>query len=100
MLIAAIITALLVTLGILSPFVFGKGGSLAAASSESSIEKLNAQKELILARFIQDELSFQRKEIGARAWAERQRFLVNRYIDVARRMDYLHYIKQQNRGDA
>lgn len=97
---AAVATALIVFVMVMAPFFFGKGGMLAAASAVQSKDQLRQIKRALVKRYLQDEQAFQNKEISARAWRDRREFLLRRFIDVARRMDYLEYLEKNTGGEA
>lgn len=75
---------------ILAPLFIGQGGALASASSLNSPERLVATKNAILKRYIEDEKSFDDKKINKLIWEQRKQYLSNRYIDAARRLDYIN----------
>jgi hypothetical protein len=75
-----------------SPFLFGRGGLLAASSSINSKEKLSSLKIAVLNQYIADETLNRAGELSDLAWNKRRGFLVNRYIDSARRLDFLEHI--------
>lgn len=93
-LLLASLTALSVLIIVLAPFVLGAGGSLAASSAQNSVEELAVTKKAILYRFLKDEASFQAKQLSAREWTARKAFLLHRYIDAARRLDFLKHSDQ------
>ena len=90
MFIFAFIVALFALTIILSPLIIGKGGRLASASSLNSPERLVATKTAILQRYIEDERSFDAKKVSKMVWEQRKQYLSNRYIDAARRLDYIN----------
>ncbi len=92
--------SVLALLVILSPFVFARDGRLQAAASVNSPEKLEAVKLSILKRYLEDEKSFHEKKIMKITWDQRKAYLTNRYIDAARRLDYLQslIVEQKERG--
>ncbi len=94
--IAAVIGVLLIA-ALSAPFFTGKGGLLQASASINSPEQLRALKAAILQRYMADERAFAQKDLGAHSWERRRSFLANRYIDVARRLDYLEHVQ---RGEA
>lgn len=97
MLVFSIVLSIVTALFLLSPFLFGKGGQLQAAASINSPERLEAIKLSILKRFLEDERAYQEKRITKLAWDQRRAYLTNRYIDAARRLDYLkHLLAEQN----
>jgi len=100
MYIFAILISLLATLIIFAPLFLAKGGALASASSLNSPERLVATKEAILKRYIEDEKSFEDKKINRLIWEQRKQYLSNRYIDAARRLDYINDLlaAQKNKG--
>ncbi len=95
MFVFAFIVATIAILIILSPMVIGKGGQLAAASSLNSPERLQATKKAILARYLEDEKAFEANKINRLAWEQRKQYLRNRYIDTARRLDYINDLLAQ-----
>ena len=100
-LIFAIGLSVLALLVILSPFVFAKDGRLQAAASVNSPERLESVKRSILKRYLEDEKAFHEKRIIKIAWDQRKAYLTNRYIDAARRLDYLQslIVEQKGRGN-
>jgi hypothetical protein len=86
--IAASIGVLLLV-SILGPFFWGPGGLLQEASSINSPVRLEALKHAILKRYLEDESSFSQGHLSQLAWDKRRHFLVNRYIDTARRLDFV-----------
>jgi hypothetical protein len=100
MLIFAFITSVAALLIILSPFFLGSGGTLQAASSINSPNKLEAIKKSILLRYIEDERAFDEKRLTRLAWEQRKQFLTNRYIDSSRRLDYIRSLiaEQADKG--
>lgn len=94
MLLASVLTALVAVVVCLLPFVVGEGGSLRAAASINSIEKLEAIKQAILKRYIEDETTFEKNALAQVMWQQRRQYLVNRYVDASRRLDYLRYVEQ------
>ena len=85
----AVMIGVLVVALILSPFWVGPGGRLAAAASVSSPERLESMKSAILKRYLEDENAYKVAALSKRAWEKRRSFLVNRYVDVARRLDFV-----------
>jgi len=94
MTLALVITTILVLI-LLAPFFLGSGGLLQEANSINSIERLEALRQALLLRYLQDERSFKEGNLSERAWNKRREYLTNRYIDVTRRSDYLARMKQE-----
>ncbi|RYZ56643.1 MAG: hypothetical protein EOP07_12060 [Proteobacteria bacterium] len=90
MFIFAGILSVLVAAIIISPLILAKDGALASASSLNSPERLLATKNAILKRYIEDEKTFEDKKISKIVWEQRKQYLSNRYIDAARRLDYIN----------
>ena len=84
---------------LLVPFFTGAGGALQAASAVDSIDSLNRMKHAILLRFLEDEKAFEAKQISKITWQQRRGYLVNRYVDTVRRLDYLSFIASSNSAD-
>lgn len=83
------ILALVALLVIISPMFRSETKVLAASAAINDIEKLTALKSEILNRYLNDEQAQQANQLSARAWHSRRIFLINRYLDVCRRLDYL-----------
>ena len=83
------ILAVISLLVIISPMLSSKTTMLATSSAVNDVKKLTALKREILDRYLNDERAWQTKQLSARGWYRRQTFLVNRYLDVCRRLDYL-----------
>jgi hypothetical protein len=90
MIIFAVVVSIVAVLFVLLPLLFGQGGQLASASSLNSPERLKAVKRALLMRYIEDEKAYESKAIPKLVWDQRKQFLVNRYIDAARRLDYIN----------
>lgn len=71
------------------PFFVGRGGFLAAAGTINDPARLESMKAAIVARYVKEELVFGNGDLSRREWARRQEYLRHRYIDVARRLDFL-----------
>src|SRR6478736_5383730 len=97
MLVFASVLSLVAVIIILLPFFVGSGGRLQAAASINSIEKLEAVKKSILKRYIEDERAYDAKRINRLAWDQRKQYLTNRYIDAARRLDYLRSLVNEQK---
>lgn len=90
--------AVLVLVFLLLPFFFGKGGRLEAASYIDSNDELHRIKDQLIARYLADEQAASGQWISAREWARRRRFILNRYVDAARRLDYVTYVQKLNKA--
>ncbi len=88
---ASVLIFLAFAVFVLSPFFVGRSGLLETASVINDVGLLKQMKEEILVAFIKDEADFNGKHISKREWAQRQKFLCNRYIDIVRRLDYLAF---------
>ena len=74
---------------LLLPFFVGPGGLLAHGAKIDSVDQLRAIKKAILKRYLEEEGAQRRGDLSGLAWRGRQEFLVHRYVDAARRLDYL-----------
>lgn len=83
------ILAVVALLAIVSPMLRSEKAVLAASAAINDVKKLTALKHEILDRYLNDERAWQTKQLSTRGWHSRQTFLVNRYLDVCRRLDYL-----------
>jgi hypothetical protein len=88
---AALLSIITVDHSFFAVFYGLRGGSLQAASAVDSIDSLDAMKSAILERYLDDEKAFKAKQISKITWQQRRAYLVNRYVDTVRRIDYLNY---------
>lgn len=88
-LLASLVVSLVVIVFVLSPFFVGKGGKLASASAISEPKKLEGLKNAILKRYLQEEKAAELGDISEAQWKNRSKILKNRYLDVAKRLDFL-----------
>ena len=70
-------------------FFWGQGGILAAAATEDDPKVLEEAKLRIAKRWSKDEAAFLRQEISSREWEMRKELLTNRFLDTARRLDFI-----------
>jgi len=98
MLLLSILTALVVVVIVLLPFLIGEGGALQAAASINSTEKLESIRRAILKRYLEDEVAFEKNRLGQVMWQQRRQYLVNRYVDATRRLDYLRHLQNLANG--
>lgn len=85
---AVVVGVVLISL-LLAPFFVGPGGLLAAGSSVVEPDKLEAMKKALLKRYLEDEAAHKSGTLSNLAWDKRKEFLVHRYVDTSRRLDYL-----------
>lgn len=76
------------------PLWFFPAEKLEAGATENSAEKLERVKKAILRRYIEEEDLHAGSGVAAVVWEQRKSFLINRYLDAARRLDYLAYVDQ------
>ena len=89
----AIAIVLILLASLLLPFFVGPGGFLAEASFKQDPESIENLQQAILERYLADETAFKEELISQSAWDKRREFLVNRYIDNGRRLDFLKSAK-------
>lgn len=95
MLAIGVIFSIVLLVVVLLPFSLGGEEQLLSAALTDSTERLHAEKKAILNRYLEDESAFERKVINKIMWQQRRQYLVNRYIDAARRLDYLEHIANE-----
>lgn len=96
MIILAAITGVLALIIVGLPFFVGPGGALASAASENSPKRLESIKQAIVKRYLEEQKFFENKTISARVWETRKNFLIKRYVDAARRLDFLTHLGKEN----
>jgi hypothetical protein len=94
--ILTMVISIVLILVVLAPFFYGEGGSLQDASKTDSPELLGAKQDAILRRWIEDEKAANVGLITAKEWSMRKVYLTNRYIDCARRLDWLGHGGDKN----
>jgi hypothetical protein len=92
----SILTGAVALIVLLLPFFVGRGGALQAGSAVNSPDQLERIKQALLKRYLEDEQAFQDKRISRMVWQQRRQYLVNRYVDTARRLDYLKHSDQES----
>lgn len=95
MTIVALILSALVIAAVVAPFLTGGERRLQSALFSNSPERLKAEKQSLVSRYLEDEQAFVKKRINKIMWVQRRQYLVNRYIDAARRLDYLNHIERE-----
>lgn len=75
---------------ILWPFFDSKGGVLSEGFFETSADIVEKKMALIVARYVQDEQDFKDHKLSNFEWKSRQSFLMNRYVDLARRYEFIN----------
>lgn len=88
-----IIISVVSVLVVLSPFFIGGGGILAEAATQDDPNQLEKGKLAIAKRWIKDEQLFISGELSPREWEMRKELLTNRFIDTARRLDFIRGAK-------
>lgn len=99
-LVASLITAAIVLIVVLSPFFFGRGGALQAGSSVDSKDSLLKIKAALLERYLTDERDYVEGRMNRLVWQQRRQFLVNRYVDTVRRLDYINHLNAALQADS
>ena len=100
MIVMCVVIALLAVIVTLLPFFVGGDRELQSSRLIHSQERLEAEKQAILERFVEDLRAYESKVINKLMWQQRRQYLVNRYIDAARRLDYLRFTQGQQGGDS
>ncbi|MFK7872610.1 MAG: hypothetical protein AB8C84_05485 [Oligoflexales bacterium] len=85
-----IAAGVLFLLFVLSPFWMGVGGELERASVIDDLNELLKLKSAVLQRYLQEEKDFVAGHLTNTEWNRRKEFLEGRYLDYARRLDYLN----------
>ncbi len=80
---------------LIAPFFVGAGGVLQASASINSKEKLIGLKAAVVKRYLEDEKAFKDGSLSALSWDRRKAFLTHRYIDAARRLDFLEAAERE-----
>lgn len=82
------------------PLFFMPSQKLEASATENSVEKLERVKQAILRRYIEEEEIHAGSGVAGVVWEQRKNFLINRYLDAARRLDYLDYLDKNSASEA
>lgn len=92
MIVIAVIIALLLLAVVMSPFFVKESRVLSHGSSINSPETLRSLKDQLVRRLVEEEEAHRSGSLSDGAWNKRRQFLVNRYIDAARRLDFLEKV--------
>jgi flagellar basal body-associated protein FliL len=87
----AVVIGILLISVVLAPFWFGAGGLLQASAQVNSKETLVALKDALIKRYVEEEKAFKAGNLSQLAWNKRKVFLTHRYVDAARRLDFLEH---------
>lgn len=87
----ALLIGFLVITALVLPFFRGQGGFLQAGASVNSPARLQAMKDAVLVRFLEDEAAFKKGDLSKLAWERRKAFLSHRFVDASRRLDFLEH---------
>lgn len=79
---------------VLMPFFWGKGGELQDGAAVNSPEQLAEQKVALVQAYAEEEAAYQAGAMTEREWKARQAYILSRYIDAARRCDYLEFVRK------
>ncbi len=93
-LVVSILVALIVLTLIISPFFLGEGGLLQAAAADNNLQRLQVMQERLIERYVLDAKAAAHGEIAKVSWSQRRRFLISRYVDITRRIDYLSKLEK------
>jgi hypothetical protein len=93
-----VLVGVALVVAVLAPFFTGKGGLLQAGASINSPSRLEATKEAVLKRYLEDEAAHKRGDLSRLGWEKRKEFLGHRYVDAARRLDYLKHVQAAAKG--
>lgn len=96
MIIVALVIAALLLAAVLSPFFVRESRVLSHGSSINSPETLRSLKDQLVRRMVEEEQAHRAGSLSDSAWNKRKQFLVNRYIDAARRLDFLEKVAKQS----
>lgn len=93
--IVGLITVFVATLLVILPFFVSEQRALQEGATVNSLEQLQKMKASLLKRYLEDEEAFQKKLISAAVWQKRKHYLSSRYIDAARREDFLKHLENE-----
>ena len=89
MVLFAVFLSVVTVAALLAPFWLGAGDPLDYSASLNSAEQLEKLKDEVLSVYLKDERAFASGLLSGKSWRGRRDFLVNRYIDAARRLDFV-----------
>ncbi len=92
MIVISIAISLILLIVLVAPFFAKDASALSQGSSINDPNLLKSLKDSLVKRYIDEDAAFKRGSLSALAWEKRRLFLVNRYVDAARRLDYLEKI--------
>lgn len=72
---------------ILSPFWLGEGGQLIDHPKLKDQSQLRQMQSLLLRKYYEEERGFRDGFLSKREWNNRQEYLLDKYIDITRRLD-------------
>lgn len=90
----AVLLSLVFFIILMMPFFYGSSEPLVSSSAINSPSSLELIKANIVDRYIKDEEAFKNHEMSATEWQKRKTYLLHRYMDAARRLDFLHGLEK------
>lgn len=94
MIVISVAISLVLILVLMTPFFAKDSSALSQSSSINDPKLLQALKDSLVKRYVDEDAAHKRGSLSALAWEKRRLFLVNRYVDAARRLDYLDKISE------
>lgn len=85
----AVTTSFVLFIVLIAPFFVYGNQRYSSTLNYDNLDLLLAIQASLLRRFLEDEKLAKQKELSSRAWASRKSFLMARYIDVTRRIDFI-----------
>ena len=85
----AILVLVIVLFLLALPFILSSKLPLSEAIAVNSIDKVKDMRQQIIERYLEEEAALTKGDINKKEWLGRKKFLVNRFVDLSRRLDYL-----------
>lgn len=95
MIAAAVVISFLLLLALISPFFVRESQVLSHGASINDPQVLQSLKDQLIRRYVEEEAAHKSGNLSDAAWQKRRQFLVNRYVDAARRLDFLEKLSRQ-----
>lgn len=89
MIVAAVSIAFVLIILVVTPFFSKDASILSPGSSVNDPDLLKSLKDNLIKRYIEEEVAHRKGHLSNVAWNKRRQYLVNRYVDAARRLDFL-----------
>jgi hypothetical protein len=91
----AVLLSFAAVVAVLAPFWLTENAQLDMSSTITDLQQGLQMRQAIIATYVREEVQQQSGQLLRWEWDKRRDFLQNRYLDIARRIEYLQWQQRQ-----